>query len=147
MHYACIVTLTLEVLFPAANFTILIPPPLTAAADHFVAALNHRMAAITTPTMGLNLDSMVAAVVLSTIVPSFLRVAVRHAVILVAGLRRHLAPPSLAAIGTEETRWLQSMLMLSVENRISSTLGSVAAAARLFRRGCDYSKRGCVFQP
>ncbi|CAH1432695.1 unnamed protein product [Lactuca virosa] len=83
--------------------------------------------------MGLNLDIVAAAVVFSTAVPSFLRVSVRHAVVIAAGLHRHQAPPSLAAVGTEETRWFQSMLLLSVKDRISSTLRSVAAAAGLFR--------------
>ncbi|CAH1418491.1 unnamed protein product [Lactuca virosa] len=98
--------------------------------------------------MGLNLDSVAAAVAFPTSVPSSLRLVVRPAVVLADGLRRHLAPPSLAAVGTEETRWFQSLP--SVESRISFTLRSVAVAASVVadgedRRWDEESEEGLAF--
>ncbi|CAI9286344.1 unnamed protein product [Lactuca saligna] len=119
-------TLTLVIYQPPLPY----PSILQSSLNPFVVALNHPTAIITTLVMGLNLDVVVAVIVFSTVVPSFLLVFGCYVVVIIAGLRFHQAPPSLTAVRMEETHRFRSMLSLSVKDLTPSTLRFVAASHR-----------------
>ncbi|CAI9278525.1 unnamed protein product [Lactuca saligna] len=126
LHFECnhSQTLTLVISQSSPPYPSILQSPLTP----FAVALNHPTAAITTLVMGLNLDVVVAVIVFSTVVPSFLLVVGYYAVFIAVTLRCCQAPPLLATVGMEETHRFQSMLSLLVKDLTPSTLRSVAAA-------------------